>query len=61
MAMVRLTCKFADDMAIKALEKQIYKKPVIYLNTNRADCPVCGATHPGSPGAIRVKEDTLET
>lgn len=34
----------AYDMAIKALEKQIPKKPITHKDTNRADCPVCGAT-----------------
>lgn len=33
-----------SDMAILALEKQIPKKPITYKDTNRADCPVCGAT-----------------
>lgn len=36
--------KMACDLAVIALEKQIPKKPVTYKNTNRADCPVCGAT-----------------
>lgn len=27
-----------------AVEKQRAKKPIIYKETNRADCPVCGAT-----------------
>lgn len=31
-------------LAISALEKQIPKKPITYKDTNRADCPVCGAT-----------------
>ena len=30
--------------AIKALQKQIPKKPIIYPVTNRADCPVCMKT-----------------
>ena len=34
----------AVDMAIKALEMQIPKKPITYKDTNRADCPCCGAT-----------------
>ena len=34
----------AIDMAIQALEKQIPKKPITHSNTNRADCPCCGAT-----------------
>ena len=34
----------AIDMAIQALEKQIPKKPITYKDTNRADCPCCGAT-----------------
>lgn len=34
----------AIDMAISALKKQIQKKPVIYKNTHRADCPICGNT-----------------
>ena len=29
---------------INALEKQIPKKPITHSNTNRADCPCCGAT-----------------
>ena len=43
-------CKFTEDdykaneMAIQALEKQIPKKPITHSNTNRADCPCCGAT-----------------
>lgn len=32
------------DMAIKALEKQIARKPITYNDTNRADCPICKAT-----------------
>ena len=28
----------------EAREKQVPKKPITYPNTNRADCPVCGAT-----------------
>lgn len=28
----------------EAMEKQRAKKPVTYLETNRADCPVCGST-----------------
>lgn len=28
--------------------KQISKKPVVYKSTNRADCPVCGATVRGT-------------
>lgn len=27
-----------------AMEKQKAKKPVTYKGTNRADCPICGAT-----------------
>lgn len=27
-----------------AVEKQTAKKPVTYKGTNRADCPICGAT-----------------
>lgn len=34
----------AYQMAVAALEKQIPKKPVTHKDTNRADCPVCGAT-----------------
>lgn len=34
----------AIDVAIQALEKQIPKKPITHSNTNRADCPCCGAT-----------------
>lgn len=34
----------AFDMALKAFEKQIPKNPITYKGTNRADCPVCGAT-----------------
>jgi anaerobic ribonucleoside-triphosphate reductase len=34
----------ANDMAIKALEKQISHKPITYKGTNRADCPICGNT-----------------
>ena len=34
----------ARDLAIKALEKQIPKKPITHSNTNRSDCPCCGAT-----------------
>lgn len=33
-----------SDMAVAALEKQIQKKPITHKDTNRADCPVCGAT-----------------
>lgn len=33
-----------SDMAISALEKQIPQKPVMFKDTNRADCPACGAT-----------------
>lgn len=36
--------KEAFQMAINALEKQIPKKPITHSNTNRADCPCCGAT-----------------
>ncbi len=35
--------KEALHMAIQALTKAEPKKPVIYSDTNRADCPVCGA------------------
>ncbi len=28
----------------EAMEKQRAKKPITYLETNRADCPKCGAT-----------------
>lgn len=28
----------------EAMEKQVPKKPIIYTDTNRADCPACGAT-----------------
>lgn len=31
-------------MAVSALSKQIPKKPITYKGTNRADCPLCGAT-----------------
>lgn len=31
-------------LAISALEKQIPMSPITYKETNRADCPVCGAT-----------------
>lgn len=34
----------AQRMAIEALKKQIPKKPVIYSDTNRADCPICNNT-----------------
>lgn len=34
----------ALDVAIQALEKQIPKNPITHSNTNRADCPCCGAT-----------------
>lgn len=34
----------AMEMAIKALEKQIARKPITYNDTNRADCPICKAT-----------------
>ena len=29
---------------IDAVQKQIPRKPITYKETNRADCPVCGAT-----------------
>lgn len=29
---------------LAAVEKQAAKKPVTYKGTNRADCPICGAT-----------------
>ena len=29
---------------LSAVEKQTAKKPVTYKGTNRADCPICGAT-----------------
>lgn len=28
----------------EAREKQIPKKPIMHKDTNRADCPICGAT-----------------
>lgn len=34
----------AIELAIKALEKQIARKPITYNDTNRADCPICKAT-----------------
>lgn len=34
----------ALELAVKALEKQIPKKPIIYPGTNRADCPICMKT-----------------
>ena len=36
--------KQALEIGVKALEKQIPKKPITHSNTNRADCPCCGAT-----------------
>lgn len=33
---------FILENVIKALEKQIAKKPVTYEHSNTADCPVCG-------------------
>ena len=36
--------KEALKVAIQALEKQIPKKSITYKDTNRADCPCCGAT-----------------
>ena len=38
------THKQALEIGVKALEKQIPKKPITHSNTNRADCPCCGAT-----------------
>lgn len=35
---------FALAVAKKALEKQIPKKPIAHKETNRANCPICGAT-----------------
>lgn len=32
-----------SEMAVAALEKQIPKKPIMYKDTNCADCPICGA------------------
>ena len=32
------------ELIVQALEKQIPKKPRTHSNTNRADCPCCGAT-----------------
>ena len=32
------------ELIVQALEKQIPKKPITHSNTNRADCPCCGAT-----------------
>ena len=34
----------AKKMVVTAMMKQIPKKPVTYIETNRADCPVCGET-----------------
>lgn len=34
----------ANEMAVKAIERMIPKKPITHKDTNRADCPVCGAT-----------------
>lgn len=36
--------KMYAELAIKALEKQIARKPITYNDTNRADCPICKAT-----------------
>lgn len=36
--------KEALHMAVAALEKHTPKKVIAYQGTNRADCPVCGAT-----------------
>ena len=36
--------KQALELGVKALEKQIVKKPITHSNTNIADCPCCGAT-----------------
>ena len=36
--------KQALELGVKALEKQIPKNPITHSNTNRADCPCCGAT-----------------
>ena len=33
-----------NNIAIKALEKQIARKPITYNDTNRADCLICKAT-----------------
>ena len=32
-----------SDMEIVKSDRQIPEKPVVYKDTNRADCPVCGA------------------
>lgn len=34
----------AMELAVKALEKQMPKKPITYNDTNRADCPCCNST-----------------
>lgn len=34
----------AVDAAVEALEKQVPQNVITYAKTNRADCPVCGAT-----------------
>ncbi len=39
----RIARSFLED-SIPVLEKQIPQKPVTYNKTNRADCPICGAT-----------------
>ena len=36
--------KQALELGVKALEKQIAKKPITHSNTNRAVCSYCGAT-----------------
>ena len=36
--------KQALEIGVKALEKQIPRKPITHSNTNIADCPCCGAT-----------------
>ncbi len=35
---------FTFSSLLEAREKQTAKKPITYERTNRADCPVCGAT-----------------
>lgn len=34
----------------EAMERQTAKKPIMYKDTNRADCPICGATVRGIKG-----------
>lgn len=36
-----------SNMAVSALEKQIPLKAITHNGTNRADCPICGATVKG--------------